>query len=139
MAFMKKKMKIQLRQVSISTTEAILRTHQVLVDRPAEAGGADRGPTGGELFLAAVGGCFMSTLLAAIRAGEAGVCDVRTEVIGTLADLPARFSAIQLHVTADSLDQELLEQAVDIAERTCIMISTLRGTLDLRVQVGVPV
>jgi putative redox protein len=136
---MKKKMKIQLRQVSTSTTEATLRGHQVLIDRPAETGGADRGPTGGELFLAAVGGCFMSTLLAAIRAREAEVADVRTEVIGALAGSPARFSAIQLHVTADSLDRELLEQVVEIAERTCIMMSTLRGTLDLRVQIGVPV
>jgi putative redox protein len=137
---MKKKMKIQLRQVSTSTAEeATLRTHQVLIDRPPETGGADRGPTGGELFLAAVGCCFMSTLLAAIRAGEAEASDVRTEVIGTLADSPARFSAIQLHVTADSLDRELLEQVVDIAERTCIMMNTLRGTLDLRVQSGIPV
>ena len=102
---MTKKMKIQLRQVSASTTEATFRTHQVLIDRPVETGGADRGPTGGELFLAAVGGCFMSTLLAAIRAGEAEVSDVRTEVIGTLAESPARFSSIQLHVSVDSLDR----------------------------------
>ena len=115
--FMKKKMKIQLRQVSTSTTEATLRVHKVLIDRPVETGGADRGPTGGELFLAAVGGCFMSTLLAAIRAGEAEVSDVHTEVIGTLAESPARFSAIQLHVTIDSLDRELIEQVVEIAEQ----------------------
>jgi hypothetical protein len=81
----------------------------------------------------------MSTLLAAIRAGEAEVSDVRTEVIGTLAESPARFSAIQLHVSVDSLDRELLEHVVEIAERTCIMMNTLRGTLDLRVQSGVPV
>jgi organic hydroperoxide reductase OsmC/OhrA len=34
---------------------------------------------GGELFLAAVGGCFMSNLLAAINARESDVSDVRTE------------------------------------------------------------
>ena len=37
-----------------------MRSHQVLVDRPVEKGGADEGPMGGELFLAAVGGCFMT-------------------------------------------------------------------------------
>jgi len=68
-------MKIQLRQVSNSTSEATLRTHQVLIDRPAEKGGADMGPMGGELFLAGVGGCFMSNLLAAIRAREAEISD----------------------------------------------------------------
>ena len=136
---MTNQMKIQLRQVSPSTSEATLRTHQVLIDRPVEKGGADMGPMGGELFLAAVGGCFMSNLLAAIRAREAKISDVRTEVIGTLADSPARFSAIELYVTADSLDRDLLERVVEIADRACIMMNTLRGKLDLRVRIGVPV
>jgi putative redox protein len=136
---MTNQMKIQLRQVSNSTSEATLRTHQVLIDRPAEKGGADMGPMGGELFLAGVGGCFMSNLLAAIRAREAEISGVRTEVIGTIAESPARFSAIELHVTADSPDRELLERVVEIADRACIMMNTLRGKLDLRVRIGVPV
>jgi putative redox protein len=136
---MTNQMKIQLRQVSSSTSEATLRTHQVLIDRPAEKGGADKGPMGGELFLAGVGGCFMSNLLAAIRAREAAISDVRTEVIGTIAESPARFSAIELHVTAESFDRELLERVVEIADRACIMMNTLRGKLDLRVRIGVPV
>ena len=41
---------------------------------------------GGELFLAAIGGCFMSNLLAAIDARHAEVSGVQTEVIATLAD-----------------------------------------------------
>src|SRR5579863_9424222 len=60
--------KVQLLQVGDSTTEAAMRTHRVLIDRPGEKGGADAGPMGGELFLASLGGCFMSNLLAAIRA-----------------------------------------------------------------------
>ena len=136
---MTNQMKIQLRQVSTSTSEATLRTHQVLIDRPAEKGGADMGPMGGELFLAGVGGCFMSNLLAAIKAREAEISDVRTEVIGTIADSPARFSAIELYVTAESRDRELLERVVEIADRGCIMMNTLRGKLDLHVRIGVPV
>ena len=132
-------MKIQLRQVSSSTSEATLRNHQVLIDRPAEKGGTDIGPMGGELFLAAVGGCFMSNLLAAIRAREAKISDVRTEVIGTLSDSPARFSAIELYVSADSPDRDQIERVVEIADRGCIMMNTLRGKLDLRVRIGVPV
>jgi len=136
---MTNQMKIQLRQVSSSTSEATLRHHQVLIDRPAEKGGADMGPMGGELFLAGVGGCFMSNLLAAIKAREAEISDVRTEVIGTIAESPGRFSAIELHVTAESRDRELLERVVEIADRGCIMMNTLRGKLDLRVRIGVPV
>jgi putative redox protein len=136
---MTNQMKIQLRQISISTTEATIRTHQVLIDRPAEKGGADMGPMGGELFLAAVGGCFMSNLLAAIKAREAQISDVRMEVIGTVTGSPACFSAVELHVTADSLDRDLLERVVEIADRGCIMMNTLRGKLDLRVRIGMPV
>ena len=64
------RMKIEVRQVSASTSEATLQTHHVLIDRPVEKGGTDRGPMGGDLFLASVGGCFTSNLLAAIRAVE---------------------------------------------------------------------
>src|SRR5207244_339204 len=89
---MTNQIKIQLHQVAASTSEAVIRDHRVLIDRPAAKGGADSGPMGGELFLASVGGCFMSNLLAAIKARAAEVSDIRTEVSGTLADSPARFT-----------------------------------------------
>ena len=39
-------MKMELCQVSESTSEASMRDHHVLIDRPQEKGGADRGPMG---------------------------------------------------------------------------------------------
>ena len=130
------KMKIQVRQVSASTSEATLRTHHVLIDRPVEKGGTDRGPMGGDLFLASVGGCFMSNLLAAIRARGEQISDAHLEVIGTIAESPARFSALELYVTADGANPELLEKLVEIADRGCIMMNTLRGKLDVRIRIG---
>ena len=135
---MANQMKIQLRQVSASGSEAAIRGHRVMVDRPAAKGGADSGPMGGELFLGAIGGCFMSNLLAAIAAREALVSDVRLEVIATLADTPARFTAVELFVAADCANPELLEKLVDIADHGCIMMNTLRGKLDVHVRIGVP-
>jgi putative redox protein len=129
-------MKIEVRQVSASTSEATLRTHHVLIDRPVEKGGTDRGPMGGDLFLASVGGCFMSNLLAAIRARGEQISDAHLEVIGTIAESPARFSALELYVTADGANPELLEKLVEIADRGCIMMNTLRGKLDVRIRIG---
>jgi putative redox protein len=129
-------MKIQVRQVSASTSEATLRTHHVLIDRPVEKGGTDRGPMGGDLFLASVGGCFMSNLLAAIRARGEQISEAHLEVIGTIAESPARFSALELYVTADGANPELLEKLVEIADRGCIMMNTLRGKLDIRIRIG---
>jgi putative redox protein len=136
---MTNKIKIQLRQISTSTSEATIGRHQVLIDRPAVKGGSDAGPMGGELFLAAVGGCFMSNLLAAIRARGADISDVRVEVVGDLVESPARFAGIELRVSAERASRELLERLVEIADRGCIMMNTLRGNLEVRVLVASPV
>jgi putative redox protein len=129
-------MKIELRQVSGSTSEASLRTHHVLIDRPHEKGGDDMGPMGGELFLASIGGCFMSNLLAAIKARNARISGIRAEVIGTVAESPARFAGVELHLTAKG-DSEEFERLVEVADRGCIMMNTLRGKLDVRVRAAV--
>ena len=131
--------RIEIRQVAVSTSEATIRRHKVLVDRPEAKGGADQGPMGGDYFLAAVGGCFMSTLLAAIRTREADVANVRTEVTGTLVENPTRFSAVSLEVTGDYADADLFKHLVEIAERGCIMVNTLRDRVDFTVTTGVPV
>jgi putative redox protein len=136
---MMNQMHVQLRQVGASTSEALLGNHRVLIDRPAAKGGADSGPMGGELFLASVGGCFMSNLLAAIQARGADVSDVRTEVIGTVADSPARFTAIELCIIAQSASPHVLERLVQIADRGCIMMNTLRDKIEVRIRIGSPV
>jgi putative redox protein len=133
---MASEMKIQLRQISGSATEATIGQHRVLIDRPASKGGSDAGPMGGELFLAAVGGCFMSNLLAAIKVREAEISDVRLEVLGSIADSPARFAGLELRIGAESRDPELLERLVEIADRGCIMVNTLRGKLDLKILIA---
>ena len=132
--------KVQLCQVGPSTSEATLpRGHKVLVDRPEAKGGEDKGPMGGEYFLTAVGGCFMSTLLAAIKAREAPVTNVRTDVKGVLAEDPTRFSSVSLFVRADCEDGDLLNRLVQIAENGCIMVTTLKRDIEFSVSAGVAV
>jgi len=46
---------------------------------------------------------------------------------------------VELYVMAESADRELFERLVEIADRACIMMNTLRGKLDVRVRIGVPV
>ena len=89
---------------------------------------------GGELFLASVGGCFMSNLLAAIRARDAAVSDVRVEVVGVLAESPARFTGLEIQVSAKCGDRDLFEKLVEIADRGCIMMNTLRGAVEVKLQ-----
>jgi putative redox protein len=125
---------VELRQVSASTSEASLRSHHVLIDRPQEKGGADQGPMGGELFLAAIGGCFMSNLLAAITARKADICGVWMRVTGTLAEAPPRFAAVEVLVSAHG-PADQLERLLEVADKGCIMMNTLRGTLEVRIRI----
>src|SRR6185436_3314414 len=88
-------------QIGPTTSRVTVRAHTVLVDRSAAKGGADRGPIGGEYMLVALGGCFTSHLLAAIRARDAAMSNVRVDVTGTLDGTPERFTAFTLDVAAD--------------------------------------
>ncbi|MGE0703114.1 MAG: OsmC family protein [Vicinamibacterales bacterium] len=127
-----KEIKVEVVPVGASTSSAAIRRHVVLVDRPELKGGADQGPMGGELFLASVGGCFMSNLLAAMRVREAQIANIRVTVTGILNDHPPRYDALELRIAGECEDRELLRKLVDIADRGCIMTNTLRSVLTLR-------
>jgi putative redox protein len=123
-------------QTGPATSRGTVRDHAVLIDRPESKGGADAGAMGGELLLVALGGCFMSTLLAAIKAREAAVSNVNAAVDGTLEGKPSRFTAVTMTVTAEAADREQLQKLVTIAERTCIVANTLKDAVALSVVVG---
>jgi putative redox protein len=123
---MAKRLQVSLEQVGPATTKAKVRSHTVLVDRPLDKGGADQGPVGGEYQLIALGGCFTSHLLAAVRAREFEISAVKVEVTGTLDGNPERFSEFTLSVSATCGDLELLRKTVLIAERACQVVNTLK-------------
>lgn len=123
-------------QVGPTTSEGRVRTHRVLVDRPIAKEGEDRGAMGGELLLVALGGCFMSNLLAAIKGRSAAVSNVRIAIDGTLESAPPRFSAIHMRIEADYEDRDLMEKLVTISERGCIVANTLKHAVALTIEVG---
>ncbi|MBX3050232.1 MAG: OsmC family protein [Caldilineaceae bacterium] len=129
---------VEVSQIGLATSEGKVRQHSVLVDRPVAKEGEDRGAMGGELLLVSLGGCFMSNLLAAIKARSADVSDVRIEIDGTLESAPARFSAIQMTIHARYADRELLEKLMLISERACIVANTLKPAVDLTIRIDEP-
>ncbi len=88
---MANKVTVQVNQVGSTASEGTIRQHKVLIDRPEAKGGEDKGAMGGELLLASLGGCFMSTLLAAIKARNANVSDVHIDISGPLRSRPLGF------------------------------------------------
>ena len=125
---------VELTQVSPSTTRATARGHEVLIDRPVAKDGADAGMMGGELLLAALGGCFLSNLLAAIRGRDLDLHDIRATIMGELADAPPRYRAIDMQVYAAGNDLAELPKLLLISERACIVANTLRGGVALTIR-----
>ena len=135
---MSRKISGAVHQVGPSAGRGSVRTHTVLIDRPTDKGGADRGPMGGELLLLALGGCFMSNLLAAIRARESAVSDVRVAVDATVDGNPERMTAYTLRVAARYEDPAEMQKLVTIAERGCIVANTLKAAAPIEVVVEHP-
>ncbi|MFB9990473.1 OsmC family protein [Deinococcus oregonensis] len=127
---------VSVHQTGASTSSGQARTHHVVVDRPLDKGGSDQGMMGGEHLLVALGGCFMSNLLAAIQAREAKIQNVRLQVTGTLASAPSRFTDIVVIVDAQTENHDVLEKLVVISDRACIVSNTLRPAVNLVFRVG---
>lgn len=118
--------KATIEHVTHTTSRAIVRSHTVLVDRGVPKGGFDLGPAGGEYQLVALGGCFTSHLLGAIRAREAAMTSVKVAVTGTLEGTPERFTAFTVDVTAECSDADLARKLITIASRACQVMNTIR-------------
>ena len=120
---------VNVRQISPSASEGTARDHKAVMDRPETKGGENRGAMGGEHLLMALGGCFMSNLLAAAQSREASVSNVNLNISGTLESAPPHFSAIEMNISADHTDKEQMEKLVTIAERGCIVANSLKGAV----------
>ncbi len=128
--------KVEVRQIAATASEAQARGHKLVTDRPEAKGGEDRGPMGGEMLLMGLGGCFMSNLLAAVKARAFEVQDLRLVIAGTLGEAPARFTAVTMAVSGRGADRTELDKLVRIAERGCIVANTLKNAVGLTITVA---
>ena len=68
----------------------------------------------------------MSNLLAAIRAREAAISDVRADVAATMDGPPDRFTEFIVTVSAERDDPDEVRKLIEIAARACAVTNTLR-------------
>ncbi len=127
---------VTVNQIGPSYSEGTAREHKTIMDRPEAKGGENRGAMGGEHLLMALGGCFMSNLLAAVQSREADVSNVNMDISGTLESAPPHFSAIEMKVSADHNDKEQMEKLITIAERGCIVANTLKNSVKLSINLA---
>ena len=86
------------------------------------------------MLLLALGGCFMSNLIAAAAARNIIVNDLRVVVRGELGSAPPRFEAATLEVYGQCSDEDAMQKLIEIAERSCIVHNTLKGSVKLDVR-----
>jgi putative redox protein len=133
---MSNQVKVTVNQIGPSSSQGTAREHTAIMDRPEAKGGENRGAMGGEHLLMALGGCFMSNLLAAIQSREADVSNVNMDIFGTLESAPPHFSAVEMKISADYNDREQMEKLITIAERGCIVANTLKDAVDLSINLA---
>ena len=127
---------VEVSQVSESASVGSARDHRITCDRPEAKGGSDEGPMGGEVFLLGLGGCFMSNLLAAIKAREADVSEVSARIQATLDGTPQRFTEVNMLISARYQDRKEMEKLLVIAERGCIVANTIKDAVRLQISVA---
>ena len=126
---------VNLNSINDATTQGRVRDHHVTIDRPNEKGGHDQGPMGGELLLLALGGCFNSNLLAAIKARQLSINDISIVINGQLEGTPPRYTSIDMVVHSGYADRDMFKKLVTISERSCIVANTLKDAVDLTVRI----
>ncbi len=127
--------KINIAQTGEITSQAAIRNHSMIIDRPEAKGGTDKGPMGGELLLAGLGGCFMSNLLAAIEARNIEASNIQIEVDGTLEEAPPRFSEVTMMVAGYYTDIDEMKRLAEMSEKACISANTLKGSVKINIVV----
>jgi len=120
-------------QMGPTASEGRAREHKVVMDRPEAKGGENRGAMGGENLLMALGGCFMSNLLAAAKSRESIMTDIKLSITGTLGTAPLSFTAVEMKIAGGCNDKEQMEKLVAIAEQGCIVANTLKNAVDLQI------
>jgi len=123
------------KQHGSSASEAEVRGHRLTMDRPQSKGGGDAGMMGGEALLSGLGGCFLSNLLAAARARDIALSNVKAEIAAEIEDGPSRFTEATMTVSAQYPEGTDFQKLVTMAERGCIAANTLKTAIKLKIVV----
>ncbi|HEV8152257.1 MAG TPA: OsmC family protein [Solirubrobacteraceae bacterium] len=112
-------------------TRVTMRSHDLISDEPATAGGQDSGPMPTELLCAALASCFsMALVFAAAKRGKE-LPDLRVTVDAERAGRDLRYGRLRVEAEAAVATDELA-RLVKQARRFCWVSNTLAE--DLRVE-----
>ena len=107
--------------------------YTLIVDRPADAGGAGLGFNGGQLLYLAVAGCVSNDLFREAAAAGIALRRVRVAVHGDFTGDPAVSTAVDYDVEIDGeAPDERLRELVEHVDRIAEIPNSLRDGTDVR-------
>ena len=128
-------MKIEILQISQSTSEASFENHKVLIDKPLSQNGSDNGATAEQLFLMSLGGDLMTHLLEEIQLEKLNVSDIQVEVEALNFEKPARFTEVVLSFSANYEDKNNFKNCISSSLRKSIVLNTIGDVVKIQIKV----
>ena len=127
---------LQLKQHSPTSMKLVNDQFAVIVDRPISKGGGGTGLMGGQHLLMGIAGCFCSNLFAASQARDILLEGVEVHITAQTSDTaPPRFTEIQMDVSyAHCSDPDSFPKLLQIAEKGCISVNTVKNSMSVRIQ-----
>ena len=128
-------MKIEILQISQSTSEASFGNHKILIDKPLSQNGSDNGATAEQLFLMSLGGDLMTLVLEEIQVEKINVSDIKVQVEALDYEKIARFTEIVLEFSANYEDKNSFKNCISTSLRKSIVLNTIGDVVKIQIKV----
>ena len=128
-------MKIEILQISQSTSEANAENHKVLIDKPLSQNGSNNGATGEQLFLMSLGGDIMSHLLEEIQLEKIKVSAIKILVEASEPQKAQRFTQATLEFSANYEDKNSFKNCISKSLRKSIVFNTVGDIIKIQIKV----
>lgn len=128
-------MKIEILQISQTTSEASAEKHKLLIDKPLNENGSDNGVTGEQLFLMSLGGDLMSHLLEEIQQNKVKARGVKINVDALGFRKLQRFTQVTLEISAEYQDKGLFKNCISKAIRKSVVFNSIGDLVKIHVKV----
>lgn len=127
-------MELKVRYLGGHKFEASSRGHVVVSDQPLDNDGRDSGMTPPELFLASLGACAGYYASEYLRIRGLPDSDLEIRVSGSKGEHPARFTSLNIEVSAPGLNQRH-QHGIQRAVESCLIHNTVLHSTPINVEV----
>ena len=115
-----------------------VRDLSLLIDNPEDRGGTNKGPRPTETLLAALGGCYIITLLRIAEQMRNTISQLEMTLAGTIDQETHFMNSIDItvRVEGDQMDPKTLDRLIKLARKYCTVSNTLENPTKIKVRLA---